>query len=108
MIDTGLFGPPAAGSLNVAPLANWLSIGVLTTAPSRHLSRNCFAVDHCNKGRAAPEGPLGGGGGLERTYLVAAVSKYVMIGVCRFPIAKGNFCRISTFCQMLVNEAISL
>jgi hypothetical protein len=38
---------PAACSLNVASLANCLSIGVLTTAPSRHLSRNCFAVDHC-------------------------------------------------------------
>ncbi len=37
----------AAGNLNVAPLANCLSIGVLTTAPSRNLSRNCFAADHC-------------------------------------------------------------
>jgi hypothetical protein len=35
------------GNLNVARLAKCLSIGVLTTAPSRHLSRNCFAVDHC-------------------------------------------------------------
>lgn len=34
-------------TINVAPLANCLSIGVLTTALSRHLSRNCFAADHC-------------------------------------------------------------